>query len=166
MNIANISALSSSVKQEMQANADVENFVSTSKYFKQLIISLDKFLDPLLKAETGRKLEQSYIKYYTGQPHDCSDTIPLLLFAPLTINKTAFSHTWIARLPLLPNINSISIYFPDSILQDSVTKTQVRSEPCIKYDLYDYAIPIILSDFIDHPEHFLCIEKIKKRINS
>jgi hypothetical protein len=57
MNIANISALSSSVKQEMQANADVENFVYTSKYFSDLVNALDIFLQPVLQAPKGRKLE-------------------------------------------------------------------------------------------------------------
>ena len=122
MNIANISALSSSVKQEMQANADVKNFVSTSTYFCDLVNALDIFLQPVLQAPKGRKLEQSYkVSYEREQPEDCKEK-PILLFAPLNNPDkngkiSAYQSTWIARLPLLPNVNSVSIYFPSSILK-------------------------------------------------
>ena len=169
MDIAKISALSSSVKQEMEANTDVKNFVSTSKDFSNLVNALDIFLQPVLQAPTGRKLEQSYIGRYSEQPKYCRN-LPILLFAPLRQpNKngkiSAFPLTWIVRLPLLSNKNSVSIYFPYPILQDSM-KTQnkkIRTEP---HKNGDYVIPIVLSDFIKNPEHYLCIEKIKKRINS
>ena len=52
----------------MQANADVENFVYTSKYFSDLVNALDIFLQPVLQAPKGRKLEQSYIGRYSEQP--------------------------------------------------------------------------------------------------
>jgi len=131
MNIANISALSSSVKQEMQANADVENFVYTSKYFSDLVNALDIFLQPVLQAPKGRKLEQSYIGRYSEQPGNCKN-LPILLFAPLKQpNKngkiSAFPLTWILRLPLLSNKNFVSIYFPYPILQDSMkTPNKIR----------------------------------------
>ncbi|MGB4497854.1 MAG: hypothetical protein WBI40_04080 [Methylococcaceae bacterium] len=174
MNISAIQKFSPNVGQQITANNDVTNFVCSSAYFIDLIDTLNNFLKPVLQAKTGRVLEQGYVKTYTKPPAYCQKSwnstvgnIPTLLFAPLDnpdrngkIN--AVKRTWIAKLPLLPNRNSVSIYFPSSIIVDY---SLFRIEQYDLDDEFDYAIPLVLSSFMKNPNAFLSIEKIKARIN-
>jgi hypothetical protein len=172
MNLNQI-GLAPSVVQEINANQDVKNFVCSSAYFADLIGALNDFLNSVLEDGNKRVLEQSYVKTYTKPPAYCQkkwnskEDIPTLLFSPLDKpNKDrkirAVKRTWIAKLPLLPNRNSVSIYFPSSIIVDY---SLFRIE---QYDLdneFDYAIPLVLSSFMKNPDAFLSINKIKDRVN-
>ena len=170
MNLSQI-GLFPDVVQEISANKDVESFVCSSAYFVDLVGALNTFLKPLLEVETKRSLEQSYVKTYTKPPAYCqkwfNKDIPTLLFAPLDqpdVNGKikALKRTWIAKLTLLPNRNSVSIYFPSSIIVDY---SLFRIEPYDRDDEFDHAIPIVLSSFMKNPDAFLSLEKIQARIN-
>ncbi len=183
MNIDDIVGLSTSVKDEIKANKDVENFICSSAYFVDLVAALNNFLPvSLVQPTTKRTLKQSYVKTYTRPPVGCrywldsygvNHDIPTLIFAPLQENDKAFGHTRIAHLPLLPNRNSVSVYFPSSIITDDVLipSTNItrdgrfRIESCSFSDWYDFAIPIVLSDFIANPDDFLDMNKIVNQIN-
>jgi hypothetical protein len=171
MNINAIQNLSPNVAQQITANNDVVNFICSSRYFVPLLDSLTAFLQPVMNPTSGRKVELSYKGWYTHQPHGCCGDnnylIPMLLFSPLgqpdkNGKIKAVDNTWIARLPLLPNVNSVSVYFPSSIIvEPSVFRFEQYHD-----DEYDYAIPIVLSDFIKNPEAFLDLVKIQKRVKS
>ncbi len=160
MNIDDIVGLSTSVKDEIKANKDVENFICSSAYFVDLVAALNTFLKPLLEAETERSLEQSYVQFYTDEPHGCNNEIPMLLFAPLRKDDRAFPYSWIAKLPLLPNYNCVPIYFPTEII---INNNLVRNE-IARSGKHKFSIPLVLSDFIYKPANFLSIYEIEKRV--
>lgn len=178
MNINAIHHLSTNVQSQITANNDVVNFICSSAYFVDLFEALYKFLPMSVVQPTGRILKQSYVKEYTQPPEHCMKWqgvyVPTLIFAPLTAGGDAFPHSRIAHLPLLPNRNSVSVYFPSSIITDDVLipSTNItrdgrfRIEPCpFSGNRYDFAIPIVLNDFIDNPANFLDMGKIIKQIN-
>jgi hypothetical protein len=153
-----------SVVQEINENPDVKNFICSSAYFVPLLNSLEKFLQPVLNPVNGRKLEQRYVGNFSDVPHGCGGK-PFLIFAPLTENGNAVQHTRIAYLPLFSNVNAVSIFFPDSIVNPKYIK-QMRQEPYgFKEDFDHYEIPIVLDNFIKNPKHFLLIDEIQQRIN-
>jgi hypothetical protein len=165
MNINAIQNLLPNVVPQITANNDVVNFICSSRYFVPLLDSLTAFLQTVMNPTSGRKVELSYIRNYNSQPEGCNNSIPMLLFAPLEDDREqAIRNTWIARLPLLPNMNSVSVYFPDLILNNPLQNGMFRLEPY--NNRYSYAIPIVLSDFIKNPAAFLDLVKIQKRVKS
>jgi hypothetical protein len=168
MNVNAIQNLSS-VASQIMANRDVENFVCSSAYFIKLAECLDNFLKPLpLQIHRNRVTKfrrKGYIGGYSSQPPGCDDK-PLLLFSLFhnEIGGNAVSHKWIARLPLSVECN-VPIYFPDTILNDTAIQNNlVEIKNCTQYDLYNYAIPININDFMNNPADFLDLEKIQKWI--
>ncbi len=159
MNLSQI-GLFPDVVQEISANKDVENFICSSAYFTDLVKALNDFLKPLLEAETERSLKQSYVEFYTDEPHGCNNEIPMLILAPLKTDARAFSYSWIAKLPLLPNYNCVPIYFPTEII---INNNLVRNE-IARSGKHKFSIPLVLSDFIYKPANFLSIYEIEKRV--
>ena len=180
MNLSQI-GLFPDVVQAVNANQDVKNFICSSAYFVDLVAALNKFLPVSVVQPNRRVLQQSYVREYTQPPDGCrtwsnndvNHNIPTLIFAPLQENGKAFGHSRIAHLPLLPNRNSVSVYFPSSIITDDVLipSTNItrdgrfRIEQCYFSDWYDFAIPIVLSDFIANPDDFLDMNKVVDQIN-
>ncbi len=159
MNLSQI-GLFPDVVQAVNANQDVKDFICSSAYFSDLVDALNKFLKPLLEAETGRLLEQSYVEFYTDEPHGCNDKIPMLIFAPIQKNDKAFPYSWIAKLPLLPNRNCVPIYFPTEVI---INNHLFRNENA-RATRHLFSIPLVLSDFIDKPADFLSFSEIEKRV--
>lgn len=160
MNFDKIPHLSSSVKKKVNADAknssNIKNFINTSKYFADLVKSLDGFLKPV----SG--IEQSYVRRYSDEPKGCGG-IPMLIFAKLNENgtKKAGEYAWIAKIPLLPNRNCVPIYFPTEIIANS---SLARPEPS-RSGNHHFSIPFVLDDLIRNPSHFLSLTEIEKRVN-
>ena len=161
------------VVQEINVNKDVKDFVCSSVYFADLVDALNNFLPMSVVQPTKRVLQQSYVKKYTRPPIGCRSWLdnngvhhdtPTLIFAPLQKNGKAFGHTRIAHLPLLPNINSIAVYFPSSIITNA---SLFRIEKCTFSRWYNFAIleEKDVANFIKAPANFLDISKVIKQIN-
>jgi hypothetical protein len=163
MNLNQI-GFSSDVTKEINNNQEVKNFVCSSAHFKKLLKCLNTFLAPVINPDSGRKVKQRYVRSYGDVPEDCSRK-PFLIFAPLTEKGDAETHSRIVYLPLLPNLNSVSVCFPNRIVNPNCIN-RVRTESySFKNDFDHYVIPIVLSEFINNPQDFLLMDEIQKRIN-
>ena len=143
-------------KENVMADSKLHAYIDAG-HFTSVFNTMVDFLKSL--PEVKRK----FINGYTEQPKNC-DSINIFLFSPLTQTGRASNKQWIARMPLEKNGNSVLIYFPQSIIVPS-SRHNFRFEN-VKEDNpnYHYAILTNAKDFIDKPEKFISIDKIKERI--
>jgi hypothetical protein len=149
------------------SHQSLKNLVTTNpefKNFSDLLLALDKILGELLESKT---IELSYIDTYTNPPKLCCfGKNSTLLFARLHEKedekgkRKARDNQWIARIPLIPNsYQKVQIYFPTDI-----TFASNMAERPSQRGKHTYHVPNSMQNFLQNPEHFLSIDRIKQRI--
>jgi hypothetical protein len=110
-------------------------------------------------------VKRKYIRTYTPVPaRGCGQYI--LTFAPPKEGYSdenerwlADNTRWIARMQLKTNANSVLIYFPNEIV---ITNRD-------NFKLGEHSFEILknekIEEFTANPENFICIDKVKARLN-
>ena len=142
-------------KEAIIIDSKLHDYIS-AKDFTSVFNTMVEFLKPC------PPIRRKFVKGYGEQPDKCNSK-NVLLFSVLESSGDADNHKWIARMPLKKNGNSVLIYFPQSIIIPNADNFRLENKR-LNEPNYHYAILMNVREFIDNPENFISIDKIKERI--